>query len=80
MYDVQITKRSEPISEVKNDTACQLPQLREMNNCTIFLGYTSNMISCGVREVIRFLAQHNMVGRSGLLLLEYIINIIIYIC
>ena len=25
------------------------------NNCTIFLGYTSNMASCGVRENIRFL-------------------------
>ena len=31
------------------------------NNCTIFLGYTSNMVSCGVRETIRFLVQHKMV-------------------
>ena len=31
------------------------------NNCTIFLGYTSNMVSCGVRESIRFLAEHNYV-------------------
>lgn len=37
--------------------------------CTIFLGYTSNMISCGVRDIIRFifkwiiryLCEHNMV-------------------
>lgn len=28
---------------------------------TIFLGYTSNMISSGVREVIRYLCQHKMV-------------------
>lgn len=28
---------------------------------TIFLGYTSNMISCGVREIIRFLCKHKMV-------------------
>lgn len=27
----------------------------------IFLGYTSNMVSCGVREVIRFLCQHKLV-------------------
>ena len=27
-------------------------------NCTIFLGYTSNMASCGVRDTIRFLVQH----------------------
>lgn len=31
------------------------------SNCTIFLGYTSNMISCGMREYIRFLVQHKMV-------------------
>ncbi|MCL4132990.1 UNVERIFIED_CONTAM: hypothetical protein GTU68_030057 [Idotea baltica] len=30
-------------------------------NCTIFLGYTSNMVSCGVRETIRFLVEHSMV-------------------
>jgi len=29
--------------------------------CKIFLGYTSNMISCGMREIIRFLVQHKMV-------------------
>ena len=29
--------------------------------CTIFLGYTSNMISSGNREIIRYLAQHKMV-------------------
>lgn len=29
--------------------------------CTIFLGYTSNMISCGLREVVRFLAKHRLV-------------------
>ncbi|XP_037791275.1 probable deoxyhypusine synthase, partial [Penaeus monodon] len=31
------------------------------NNCTIFLGYTSNMVSCGVRETIRFLVEHHLV-------------------
>ena len=31
------------------------------NNCTIFLGYTSNMASCGVRETIRYLVQHKAV-------------------
>jgi len=35
---------------------------RPKTNCTIFLGYTSNIISSGVREVIRYLAQHNMVS------------------
>ncbi|XP_038554780.1 deoxyhypusine synthase-like [Micropterus salmoides] len=30
-------------------------------SCTIFLGYTSNLISSGVRESIRYLAEHKMV-------------------
>ncbi|XP_046546831.1 deoxyhypusine synthase-like [Haliotis rubra] len=34
---------------------------RERSNCTIFLSYTSNLVSSGVREVIRYLVQHNMV-------------------
>lgn len=29
--------------------------------CKIFLGYTSNMVSSGVREIIRFLVQHRLV-------------------
>lgn len=29
--------------------------------CTIFLGFTSNLVSSGVREVIRFLVQHKLV-------------------
>lgn len=29
--------------------------------CKIFLGYTSNLVSAGVREHIRYLAQHQMV-------------------
>lgn len=31
------------------------------SNCTIFLGYTSNIVSSGLREVVRFLVQHNLV-------------------
>lgn len=29
--------------------------------CKIYLGYTSNMISCGVRDIIRFLCQHKLI-------------------
>lgn len=36
-------------------------KLRPKNNCTIFLGYTSNMASAGIRDVIRFLVQHKLV-------------------
>jgi deoxyhypusine synthase len=35
--------------------------LLQRTNCTIFLGYTSNMISCGVRESILFLAKNKMI-------------------
>lgn len=35
---------------------------RRNTKCTIFLGYTSNQVSCGNREVIRFLVQHNLVS------------------
>ncbi|KAK9886777.1 hypothetical protein WA026_018430 [Henosepilachna vigintioctopunctata] len=31
------------------------------SNCTIFLGYTSNIVSSGLRETIKFLVEHKMV-------------------
>ena len=38
------------------------PGQRPIDNCTIFLGFTSNMISSGVRETIKYLVKNNMVG------------------
>lgn len=35
---------------------------RQRTKCHIMLGYTSNLISSGLREVIRFLVQHNYVS------------------
>ncbi|KYN26677.1 putative deoxyhypusine synthase, partial [Trachymyrmex cornetzi] len=35
--------------------------IKRKNHCTIFLGYTSNMISSGIRDIIRFLVQHRLV-------------------
>src|SRR6185369_5143695 len=29
--------------------------------CKIFLGYTSNLVSSGVREIVRYLVQHRQV-------------------
>lgn len=37
------------------------PEVRARVKATIFFSYTSNMVSCGVRETLRFLAQHKMV-------------------
>lgn len=44
-----------------DDSALQLPDVRNRIRARIFLAYTSNQISCGQREVIRFLVQHKMV-------------------
>uniref|UniRef100_A0A3Q3FIJ2 Deoxyhypusine synthase n=1 Tax=Labrus bergylta TaxID=56723 RepID=A0A3Q3FIJ2_9LABR len=32
-----------------------------LRSCTIFLGYTSNLISSGIRESIRYVVEHSMV-------------------
>lgn len=51
-----IEKRLEPLDE---EEGCG--SSLSHSGCTIFLGYTSNLISSGVRESIRYLAQHKMV-------------------
>ncbi|PKU80298.1 Deoxyhypusine synthase [Dendrobium catenatum] len=37
------------------------PAYRESVRCKIFLGFTSNLVSSGVRDIIRFLVEHRMV-------------------
>ncbi|RGB29854.1 deoxyhypusine synthase [Rhizophagus diaphanus] len=37
------------------------PLIRSTTKCKIFLGYTSNLVSSGLREIIRFLVQHSLV-------------------
>ncbi|CAO3592465.1 unnamed protein product [Absidia cylindrospora] len=37
------------------------PKVRQQTKCKIFLGYTSNLVSSGVREIIKYLVQHKMV-------------------
>jgi len=37
------------------------PAVRARTKCTIYLSFTSNLISSGIREVIRFLVQHKLV-------------------
>jgi deoxyhypusine synthase len=39
----------------------RLEDFRKNVRCTIFLGYTSNLISSGLRDIIRYLVQHQMV-------------------
>jgi deoxyhypusine synthase len=40
-----------------DDERCPDPLERAATRCKIFLGYTSNLVSAGVREHIRYLVQ-----------------------
>lgn len=51
----------EPYNPETETEEYQDPEVRKNTKCTIFLGYTSNMISCGMREILRFLVQHKLV-------------------
>ena len=44
-----------------DDEALKDPAVRKTIRARIFFAYTSNQISCGQREVIKFLAKHKMV-------------------
>ena len=46
---------------VKPDDDPESESDRNKVKCTIFLAYTSNVVSSGLREVVRFLAQHRLV-------------------
>jgi len=56
---LQWTLNDEPITEDDDITD---PEERKKVKCRIFLGYTSNLISSGVREILRYLVRHNMVS------------------
>ncbi|GMH23788.1 hypothetical protein Nepgr_025631 [Nepenthes gracilis] len=47
---------TEQCSEQERD-----PLYRESVRCKVFLGFTSNLISSGVRDIVRFLIEHHMV-------------------
>jgi deoxyhypusine synthase len=50
-----------PFVDGVDDPALQPPSVRSKIRARIFLAYTSNQISCGQREVIRYLVQNRMV-------------------
>jgi hypothetical protein len=54
-------KPSEDCDEAELD-----PKHTESVKCKIFLGFTSNLVSSGIRDVIRFLVQHHMVNTPSL--------------
>lgn len=53
--------RSMSLGEKDIDSFEEDEFIRRKSPCTIFLGYTSNMASCGIREQIRFLVQHKLI-------------------
>lgn len=57
-----LDQRSIPLTEDQIDNSEEDEFIRRKYNCSIFLGYTSNMVSSGIRETIRYLVQHNLVG------------------
>ncbi|XP_064335954.1 deoxyhypusine synthase isoform X2 [Camelus dromedarius] len=59
--NAMIEKKLEPLSQDEDQHADLTQSCRPLSGCTIFLGYTSNLISSGIRETIRYLVQHNMV-------------------
>lgn len=50
--------RDEPLEKVSQYID---EQYKPKSNCTIFLGYTSNMASAGIRDIVRFLVEHKLV-------------------
>lgn len=53
--------RSMPLDEESQDMYEEDEFIKRKNSCTIFFGYTSNIVSSGLRETIRFLAQLRMI-------------------
>ncbi|CAL1701032.1 unnamed protein product [Somion occarium] len=50
----------EPVAEDESEEYLS-PEIRSQTKCNIFLGYTSNLISSGLREVILHLVKHKHV-------------------
>ncbi|XP_061398885.1 probable deoxyhypusine synthase [Musca vetustissima] len=53
--------RSQPLTEDEQDIHETDEFIKRKHKCTIFLGFTSNLVSSGMRETLRFLVEHNMV-------------------
>uniref|UniRef100_A0A1I7UUP1 deoxyhypusine synthase n=1 Tax=Caenorhabditis tropicalis TaxID=1561998 RepID=A0A1I7UUP1_9PELO len=56
-----LTLREVPLVCDDDEKILPYPTGREKKSCTIFLGYTSNLVTSGLREVLRFCVQHNLV-------------------
>lgn len=50
-----------PLNDSQQDIYEEDEFIKRESNCTIFFGYTSNIVSSGLRDTIRFLVQHKLV-------------------
>jgi deoxyhypusine synthase len=50
----------EKISENESDDYLD-EKVRKETKCKIFLGYTSNLVSCGIRDIVRYLVEHKKI-------------------
>lgn len=51
--------------EIPTEDCCEEERdlaYRESVRCKVFLGFTSNLTSSGIRDIIRYLCQHHMVS------------------
>lgn len=53
--------RDVPLEEDERDKYEEDEFIRRKNGCTIFFGFTSNLVSSGLRETIRFLVENKLV-------------------
>ncbi|KAL5284653.1 DHPS family protein [Megaselia abdita] len=56
-----LDSREKPLPPDQEDIHESDEFIKRKSNCTIFLGYTSNIVSSGLRETLRFLVEHKMV-------------------
>ncbi|XP_051170064.1 probable deoxyhypusine synthase [Leptopilina boulardi] len=56
-----LTARNVSLDKEQIDSFEEDEFIKRKHSCTIFLGYTSNMASCGIRDTIRFLVQHKLI-------------------
>lgn len=61
LKSVQLDCRALPLDREREDIHETDVHIKRKYNCTIFLGFTSNLVSSGLRETIRFLVEHKMI-------------------
>lgn len=71
-------QRSVPLTEDQIDQIEEDEFIKRKSHCTIFLGYTSNMVSSGIREIIRFLVQHKLVDYAFEIYASYLMSYVLY--